>query len=301
MFFRAFAMLLLTCLLATSGLAAPLRVTVLTDEGAISREFIQSLNSKVNPNQIALSVVSTKSALLPRDTNLVLAVGVQAASIALLSQFDVYCVFISKAGYETLVRENRPYHSSQTQSAIYLDQPAQRYFKLLAAALPKKQQIGLLYSSPPVELKQLRQLADQNQFTLLEKLSLNNVELHRDLADLLDKIDVLLALPDAQIYNSYTIRNILLESYRHRVPLIAYSASLVKAGALMAIVSTPEQIALQSLAALIQLQSTGQLPAPQYPQQFDVLVNREVARSLNLNLPETVKLQELISRGGGGE
>jgi hypothetical protein len=300
MFIRGFAMLLLACLLATSGLAAPLRVTVLTDEGPSSRELIQSLSDKVNPNQIALNVVSTKSAMLPRDTNLVLAVGAQAASIALLSQFDVFCVFISKAGYETLVRDNRPYSSRKTQSVIYLDQPAQRYFKLLGAALPKSQKIGLLYSSPPFELKQLRQLAEQNQYELLEKLSLGGDELHRDLAGLLERSDVLLALPDTQIYNSFTIRNILLESYGDRVPLITYSASLLKAGALMAIISTPEQIASQTLAALMQLSSTGQLPAPQYPHQFDVLVNREVARSLNLALPETAKLHALISRGGGG-
>jgi hypothetical protein len=297
-FIRAFVILLLSCLFSASSLAAPFQVTVLTDDGTISREFIQSLSDKVNPNQFALNVVSTKSAVLPRDTNLVLAVGAQAASIALLSQFDVLCVFVSKTGYDTLVRDNRPNFPHKSQSAIYLDQPFQRHLKLLAMALPKAQKIGLLYSTLPFELKQLRQSAYQHNVQLLEKSTVGGDALHGDLSALLDKSDVLLALPDAQIYNSYTIRNILLETYRRNVPLIGYSASLVKAGGLMAVISTPEQIATQTLATITQLLATGQFPAPEYPQQFEVVVNREVARSLNLNLPEAVKLQELISRGG---
>jgi putative ABC transport system substrate-binding protein len=56
--------------------------------------------------------------------------------------------------------------------------------------------------------------------------------------------DVLLALPDSNIYNSKTVKNILLTSYRYRKPVIGFSKNFVDAGALAAIYSDTEMIAM---------------------------------------------------------
>jgi len=70
--------------------------------------------------------------------------------------------------------------------------------------------------------------------------------LFSDLDELLIDSDVLLAVPDSEIYNSNSIRNILLSSYRRGIPLVGFSQAYVKAGALCAIFSTPEQLAATS-------------------------------------------------------
>jgi len=42
---------------------------------------------------------------------------------------------------------------------------------------------------------------------------------------------------------------------------------------------------------------TGELPEPRYPDEFQVIVNQQVARSMNLPLPSEESLREsLISR-----
>ena len=66
------------------------------------------------------------------------------------------------------------------------------------------------------------------------------------LKQVLEDAEVLLALADAQIYNSNSLQNILLTSFRARVPLVAFSPAYVRAGALMAVHVTPTQLGAQA-------------------------------------------------------
>jgi ABC-type uncharacterized transport system substrate-binding protein len=120
------------------------------------------------------------------------------------------------------------------------------------------------------------------------------------LTDALDEVlggsDALLVLPDQNVYNSGTIRNILLASYRKQVPLIGISQSYVKAGALCAIYSTPIQIATQAAEVIRQFGDTGKLPPSQYPNEFEVSVNKQVARSLDLLIKDADQLRDEIRR-----
>ena len=116
------------------------------------------------------------------------------------------------------------------------------------------------------------------------------------LSDLLDESEVLFVLPDATVYNSDTIRNILLETYRKQVPMVGLSPGYVRAGALCAVYSTPQQIAKQAADAIEQFATSGKLPASQYPTDFDVSVNTQVARSLGLVIKDAEKLRTEIRR-----
>ncbi|MEK9804380.1 MAG: ABC transporter substrate binding protein, partial [Curvibacter sp.] len=115
------------------------------------------------------------------------------------------------------------------------------------------------------------------------------------LRKILEESDVLLALADPQIYNSNSIQNILLTSFRAQVPMLAFSPSYVRAGALMAVHSTPRQIGQQA-GVLVRGVLQGQpLGPPQFPLQFEVSVNEHVARSLGLRL-EAGSLAERLRR-----
>jgi ABC-type uncharacterized transport system substrate-binding protein len=111
---------------------------------------------------------------------------------------------------------------------------------------------------------------------------------------LLGRSEVLLALPDAAVYNDSTIRNILLATYRRGIPLIGFSSGYVKAGALCAVFSTPAQIATQAAALILQFANTHALPFPQYSHEFEVMVNEQVARSLDLQVKGASALHDEI-------
>jgi ABC-type uncharacterized transport system substrate-binding protein len=73
-----------------------------------------------------------------------------------------------------------------------------------------------------------------------------------------------------------------LTTYRARIPLVAFSPAYVKAGAVLAVYSTPAQVARRAVEMLRQWQSGRGLPSPQNPREFEVVVNERVAASLGL-------------------
>ena len=96
--------------------------------------------------------------------------------------------------------------------------------------------------------------------------------------------DVLLAMPDSGVYNTDTIRNILLSTYRHKQGVIGFSADMVKAGALATTYSDIEDIDAQVAEMAHAFARTGELPPPQFPRYFRTIVNDGVARSLDLDV-----------------
>jgi hypothetical protein len=60
--------------------------------------------------------------------------------------------------------------------------------------------------------------------------------------------------------------------------------------------STPTQIAGQTASVINQFSETHILPAAQYAHEFEVLVNMQVTRSLNLSIPPPAELYSEIRR-----
>jgi hypothetical protein len=101
--------------------------------------------------------------------------------------------------------------------------------------------------------------------------------------------DVLLALPDTDVYNTTSIRNILLSTYRHNQAVIGFSADMVKAGALATTYSGIEDINAQVAEMAASYVATGALPPPQFPRYFRTAVNEGVARSLGVAVSGEVR------------
>jgi ABC-type uncharacterized transport system substrate-binding protein len=104
--------------------------------------------------------------------------------------------------------------------------------------------------------------------------------------------NALLLLPDDNVYNNNTLKGILLTSYRSRKPVISYSPSHVRAGALASMFSSPSDIGLQ-LASVIRhliVKRRQAKPIIEFAQYFSVEVNSRVARALGINLPDEEKI-----------
>lgn len=114
----------------------------------------------------------------------------------------------------------------------------------------------------------------------------------------LDNSDLLLALPDKSIYNSNTVKNILLTSYRHRKPVIAFSRNFVNAGALASLHSSIEQVAQNASNLINQYYELNQRfdKSIHYPQSFDVSINRQVFRALDLPPPDIGNLKRTLEQ-----
>lgn len=170
-------------------------------------------------------------------------------------------------------------------TGVYYEQPFSRQVSLLRTAFPERLRVGVVLG--PATVRYRNQLASS-----FSRAGLQGVfEVIQDKAELADAVqsvlsssDVFLALPDAEAINNQTVKFILLASYRRGVPVVGYSASFVKAGAAFAMVSSPAQIGKEAAQMVHESLPGRKLPAPRAPDDFDLLVNTNVLRSLHLSL-----------------
>lgn len=280
-------------------MAETLSVTVVQSErnGAYD-EFTAALRSSLASDAVNLTIQDTSQPVPANAKELVIAVGMKAASLVAASNAPaILNVLIPRAGHRKLLRDNPKRERSASYSSIFMDQPAERQLGLIAAALPERHRVGLLYEAPAdEEVEQLRQKAAEHGLKLYERPVGSNEALFDALQDVLQHSDILLAQPAPSLYNSSTLRNILLSTYRAGIPLVGLSASYVRAGAVTAIFSTPAQFASQASTVIQKFSETGTLAAAQYSRQFEVAINERVSQSMNLDLPAADELLRKISQ-----
>jgi putative tryptophan/tyrosine transport system substrate-binding protein len=185
-------------------------------------------------------------------------------------------------------------------TGVYYEQPFARQASLLRAAFPEKSRVAIVLGPTSAryrsELTQaLRRVGMEGVFELIQ----DKAGLSEAVQSVLSNSDVFLALPDAEAINNQTAKFILLATYRRGIPVVGYSASFVKAGAAVALVSSPAQIGKEAAQMVHEALPGKRLPAPRAPADFDVLVNASVSRSLSLGLDAPLMGARVRGEGGG--
>lgn len=230
---------------------------------------------------------------------LIVTVGAQATQLVLEHadlRTPVLATLLPRATFEALQRSARTPHGRRA-SAVFLDQPFARQFDLIRIALPRAARIGVVTSvEGSREAERLRALAESRQLTLRIETVERETELYPALERALADSEALLAIPDARVINPATAHNLLLTSFRFRVPVVGYSAAYVRAGALLAVYSSPAQIGAET-GELARAALRGIQPGPpKHPRYFSIAVNQQVARSLGLAIDEEATLRERLQR-----
>lgn len=267
---------------------------VLSDSTPLYLNFAKSFSQNLPPD-IRVDLLQHVEDFDTQKTDLIVSVGVRAAyRVAEKTAQPLLAAMIPSKTYADL----RTLKQGEV-SAIYLDQPWQRQVALLHAVMPERKRIGVLYSAS-LDISGLKNELASYHDTLIAGHLGSRDTLSADLDDVMGQSDVLLAVPDSEIYNANSIRNILLSSYRRGIPLVGFSEAYVRAGALCAIFSTPEQLAAQAASATVAYARTKKLPEAQYPFQYSIAVNRAVARTFGLVLePDDAILLQIRKSSGG--
>ncbi|HES75401.1 MAG TPA: hypothetical protein ENO09_00170 [bacterium] len=263
-------------------------------QGVYAR-FVQAL--LVSPELTSARFEQFEPRSLKEDSlahqDVVLAVGVQSAQAALkLTSKPVLAVMLSEASYQELLLS----FPHARLAAVVLDQPIARQIALFKALWPGKSVLGVLLGRHGSALHMAMQREAEKKGLSLKFGFLHGTQGSVPVLEaLMDGSDAILAPADPDAFNAQNARVILLTTYRAGVPVLSFSASAVEAGALAAVFSTPENIAQQVAGWLAQQKSTGiSLPSERAPKYFDVLFNRQVARSLKQDIPDTeVVLQRI--------
>jgi putative tryptophan/tyrosine transport system substrate-binding protein len=268
--------------------------SIITSLESICQECLtyQFKRANVDDTQVDELLGSDKSSL-----KLIVSIGVRAAQLVSKSEISVPKLYtlIPKSSASSLKLDK----TSKSVSVIYLDQPLSRQLNLVKLISSSNQVLGVLFGPATAALRTVieGEAKNLNIPTRTESIA-EEAEVGPALRRVLDGCDILLALPDPLVYNRNTIFNILLSSYHNQIPVIGFSASYVKAGAMLAVHSTPSDIGMHIAETIRQFVLDGgiYLPDPEFPKYFSVEVNRSVARSLDINLPASMDLKQLLEQ-----
>lgn len=258
----------------------------------ISLELLKQLtvatpSSSITAVQIHLIQRDNEPPLIPevrQKTRLVIVIG--SGNTAFAKQI------FKEAPYLILATDPGKLNLKETganDSILYMTQPLCRQLEFIHLLNPQWTRFSYLTSKKDFpDKKAVQACAKKYSLHAYRQYSKDINKLSIDLKLALRNADLLLALPDKNIYNRKTVKNILLTSYRLRKPVIAFSANFVNAGAIAAIHSSPKQISRTAIRMIAEKLSGGEQFRHHlnYPDAFDISINRRVFKALNLDIPD---------------
>jgi hypothetical protein len=279
------------------GLASPVgaetvpQVTVVLSDGAptyreVANAFVAGLAGKYPATvRVLADLTDAELAALRLPGALIVPVGV----LAMRAVYDqpgreatILSLLVPRATSRVTVG------AGGRDSAVYLDQSPARVLAFTRRLLPKARRIGIVASNESADgLRGYQAEAARGELELVVEWAQSSQDVGPALQRLLPRVDVLLLVPDSRVVNEASVRQILIASYRSRVPVVGFSRGLANAGAVASLVSSPAGIG--GLGAQLVRQrnpATGALPPARNADQFEVVFNRQVARSLAVELPE---------------
>ena len=162
------------------------------------------------------------------DANIVLAVGLKAALAAKLEILDIPVIVC-------LVLDHEKYGLPTSNMVVLsLNIPFGKYFKPLQKLAPRISRIGVLFDPQKTQglRDQLEQDARMLGLTLVAQEVHSEQEVSGALKSLKSKVDALYLLPDSTVLTENTLDFLVSSTLEAHIPLIGFSAGLVRSGAL---------------------------------------------------------------------
>ena len=296
---RHFSMLRLLFVWFTSMLFAPVWADgvvhlIASEEGGAYREAADAFraafaSSRQVKTWTLMELDGRQLRALTGENSLIVPIGLKATRVVAEQhggQAAVLSLMVPRVSVERL---NWPAALPRRKvSYVYIDQPASRTLGLVAAVFPQARRVGLMVSGENAEaVKLLQQEAARRHLSVNLETVARPEDVAGALRNLLPESDVLLLIPDSLAIHAGNAQNVLLTTYRYRVPVVGFSQGLSKAGAVVAGYSSPVQIGRQGAAMALRWKpESGELPPSQHADDFSIAFNNHVARSLGVDLPD---------------
>lgn len=288
--------------LSTFAVDSQRLAVVLSAESALYNELLEAVRNELS-GELAAGAVVLETRVLSGDgdapelppADLILTVGSRATR-AVCEMAETPPVLAALVPRTMVAALRAAGHAPR--SVIYLDQPPARLLGLGRALFPAARQAGMLVG-PALreELPDYRQVAARNRFALAVQGVEEGANASASIRQLLDESDLVVAPYDPLVFNTDTAKWLLYMAYQRGLPVLGFSLSYVRAGALAAVYSTPEQMGRQAAESVRRWLRDGvrTLPQATYPAYFSVAVNHSVARTLGVEAPAPEVLMQKLS------
>ncbi len=226
----------------------------------------------------------------PARPHVQLAVGPQGLRKALSSdaRAPLLCALTSSQTYRKMLAGSP--RESGSHTAIFAEASPVAQMQLIAALFERRVTVGVLLSDASLYLERSLRQAAQNAGLDLLVLALTDKQDPARALHQLSAAQVLLAVPDGQIYTADNLRAVLESTYRRGIPVVGFSPATVQAGTLATAYADPDDMGADIIDMLDSITTgSANLPEARYPRYWRVAVNESVARSLGLIVSDKVR------------
>ena len=219
---------------------------------------------------------------MPQTPALILALGTKAIESA-------HSLFPDTPLVSSMILNGDNIPKSRAPSvSILLQIPPATQMHWLAQFLPEVKKVGILYD-PEQSSDVIRAFQDLPMTKGIEiiPVKVNSAkQLRSSLQYISTHTDALLAIPDGSVYSGKTAKEVLLFTYRNRIPFVGLSATWVKAGALYALEANYSDIGKKSAESAHQLLSGQPVAKPPLISNDNVsyTINSRTAKHLRLDI-----------------
>lgn len=188
----------------------------------------------------------------------------------------------------TMVLDEEALGAGRGVTGVFLGFSPETELRWLKKMLPGARTVGVLYDPAQnrEQVARAQRAAQANGLTLLAREVDSPKALPAALDALSTRVDVLWGISDRTVLAPQTAKNILLFSFRNRIPFVGLSEAWVKAGAFYALDRDYRDIGRQcgELAARL-LREQGASPPPQPPRTVVYSLNRKTAEQMKIDVP----------------
>jgi ABC-type uncharacterized transport system substrate-binding protein len=174
--------------------------------------------------------------------------------------------------------------------ATVIEQPLKRLLTIAPQLIKHdyKKQILLPFSQ-----ENITQIKNSINDTKSSSLKLIEVLEHEKPAKKIDpflfKSGAIIAINDKSIWSGENARWMLIQAYKNNVPVIGFSQKFLKAGALVVVYSSLEQIADTTAESISNWYTHKKLPKKNIVySDYNIEYNRKIARTLKINVPDNM-------------
>jgi putative tryptophan/tyrosine transport system substrate-binding protein len=214
---------------------------------------------------------------LKNGTQLIIAVGMEACRYFAGQRIQVP-VIATMALRSDLDREGLLDGSKlRLSGAVWLDLSVAQVVTALKVAFPEVTRIGVLRSRS-LGSREEAGLPGNSAVVLRNAICPGPAELLPTLRELRGHVDFVLCLPDATLYNRTTIEPLIRASLEHRLPLIGFSGSFVRAGAAAGVYPDFGDVGRQTAALALRCLSDQSQCREETPRRTTLAINQRVLR-----------------------
>lgn len=282
-----FAKLGLSCLLIIPTFAHSQErvLAVMSGNGQMYQDFFLSLKNNLHKDTTISKINHSEINNINLNKHkLIVSIGYKAAKT--ISKYKTNTNIVYSLIPDDKSSNNNIICKKTTCYKVYINQPVSRYIKLFKILFPKGKKIVFATTKEKSKkLQQVKAVSKNNNISYKNIRIQNDMNVSRALINNLNNNDVLLALPNPKIYSANNAKSIILSTYHANVPIIGYSKSFTKAGALISLYSSIDNVAYKTANVINAIITNG--PSQQkeyYPDEFSIEINSAVALSLDINI-----------------